>query len=333
MSRLRVGIIGSGWVARNRHIPCWRRAGAEIISICTLASKSDTRRLFKVNNVTQDLDELIRQKPDVVSVCSPPQLHLKHTTSLVSNGIPVLLEKPLVESVEEAQQLRQLAVKYNVPICPAHSFRFCRAVLQGLNFIASGKAGQILYVEGIQLSSFNRRLPTWYNSLHGGLYWDEAPHLAYLMNTFLPRNQVKHASVTWGNEATPKTVTAELESSGTKGSLHMVFGSAISEWHIIIIATNAIIDMDLFKDICIILPSDGQHGRFDVAKTSASGVQQFVYKFCLSGWKHLNGKLYYGHDELIRRYAIELKPPLDIIEDGIPAVQLTHNILAMASHG
>lgn len=210
MTKLRVGIVGSGWVATNRHIPCWRNAGAEIVSVCTLDPPSEVAQRLKVGHVTSRLEELIEQKPDVVSVCSPPQFHLEQTKALVDCGIPVLLEKPLVASVEEADTLRRIVRDSGIPVCPASSFRFCRAVRQAENTLASGEVGETIQVVGVQLSSFSRRLPTWFEDLPGGLYWDEAQNLVYLIDAFLGKADLVTARVVWAGSPTPLSVSAEL---------------------------------------------------------------------------------------------------------------------------
>ncbi|MFQ5860790.1 MAG: Gfo/Idh/MocA family protein [Dehalococcoidia bacterium] len=327
MRKLRVGVVGSGWVAQHRHIPCWRQVGAEIVSVCTRASPVETVKRVKVAHVTAHLENLIKQKPDVVSVCSPPQYHLEHTRMLVEGGIPVLLEKPLVATVEEAESLRYLVLQSGVPVCPAHSFRFCSAVRGAWDALSSGEAGELIAVAGVQLSSFARRLPTWFGELHGGLYWDEAPHLLYLLDAFLGKAELMDSRVAWEGSPTPRTVSAELSGERGVGSLRMVFGSGVSEWHVVIVATKRVIDIDLFRDICIVLPSDGAHDRVGVARTSLSMLVQHVVGFGASGWKHLRGKLYYGHDELIRQFAEKLEPPVNLLEEGLRTVCLTHGIL------
>ena len=55
-----------------------------------------------------------------------------------------------------------------------------------------------------------------------------------------------------------------------------------------------------------------------------SSVEAAVKQFA----EHLVGK---GHDELVSRYAANPEPPLSIINNGIPAVHLTHYILKTAS--
>ena len=330
LRKLRVGVVGSGWVAENRHVPCWRNVGADIVAVCTQAPPQEARARLKVEYVTSDLDDLLRLRPDVVSVCSPPQLHLEHAQRIAERGIPILIEKPLVVTVDEAKALEQTLRRTGTPLSPAHSFRFCRATRQALDYLASGAAGDIIHVTGIQLSSFTRRLPTWFSDLPGGLYWDEAPHLVYLMDTFLGKARVVSSQVSWGDSTTPRTVSAELAGDQATGSLHMIFGSGVSEWHVTIVATNAVIDLDLFRDICVILPPDGGHGRLGVAKVSLSATAQHAAGFLASGWKHLQGKLYYGHDELIRRYAERLEPPVNVFEEGLRTVYLTHDILNLA---
>lgn len=325
--KLRVGIVGSGWVAQHRHIPCWRKVGAEIISVCTLDPPAPTATRLKVAHVTSHLEDLIAQRLDVVSVCSPPQFHFEHAKQLVEQGIPVLLEKPLVTTIAEAEALRDIVERSAVPVCPAYSFRFCRAVRRAWHLLASGVAGEIIQVIAVQSSSFSRRLPTWFADLPGGLYWDEGQHLIYLVNAFIDDAALVSSRLTWNGSTTPVTVSAELVGKRGGGSLHVVFGGSLSEWHLVIVTTRGIIDVDLFRDICVVLPPDGGHGSAEAARASVYVVTQHLVGLAASAWKHLRGQLYYGHDELIRRFAERLEPPVDLVREGLHTVYLADAIL------
>lgn len=53
-----------------------------------------------------NIDELFRLDPDIVSICSPPNFHFDHAMKCIKAGIPMIwLEKPPASSVEEIDQL------------------------------------------------------------------------------------------------------------------------------------------------------------------------------------------------------------------------------------
>lgn len=327
MPKLRVGIVGLGWVAAHRHLPCWRHVGAEIVSICTHNLSPEIAKTLGVAHVTTQLEDLIKIKPDVVSICTPPQVHFEQARMLIESGIPVLLEKPLVTTIAEAEALRTIAQRCGVPICPAYALRFCRAVRRAWDLLASGEAGELLHIAAFHVSSFTRRLPSWYGDLPGGLYWDVAPHMLYLLDAILGNIELTAAHINWGSSTAPRTVSAELSGEHAVGSMHAIFGSGANEWHIVIVTTRAVIDIDCYRDICIVFPSDGAHGRVEVARTSLNAAMQHVLGLTASGWKYIRGRLHYGLDELIKQFAERLEPPVDL-DEGLRTVYLAHEILA-----
>ena len=50
--------------------------------------------------------EALKEKPDAAVICVPAHLHMTMATQLVQAGIPVLIEKPLSVSLDEAEAFR-----------------------------------------------------------------------------------------------------------------------------------------------------------------------------------------------------------------------------------
>ena len=55
----------------------------------------------------ENIDELLMQDkiPDGVIIATPNQLHKEHTLKILNNKIPVLLEKPIADSILLPKQL------------------------------------------------------------------------------------------------------------------------------------------------------------------------------------------------------------------------------------
>lgn len=60
---------------------------------------------------------------------------------------------------------------------------------------------------------------------------------------------------------------------------------------------------DYSKDILIILKNDNQHYAKDVLRTSASFFFQFWKGFLKNGLAMIRGKLLFGHDKCLEKYA------------------------------
>ncbi len=63
------------------------------------------------------------EKPDGVIVATPNAMHVEHGLAVIAAGIPVLIEKPLADSVEGAERLVAAAEEAGVPMAVGHHRR------------------------------------------------------------------------------------------------------------------------------------------------------------------------------------------------------------------
>ena len=82
METLKVAVVGGGFISSNRHLPAWRSLGKKV----ELVGLSDLNRemalkvgeQFRIKHVYSDAAEMIvKEKPDVVDICTPPATHAK----------------------------------------------------------------------------------------------------------------------------------------------------------------------------------------------------------------------------------------------------------------
>ena len=97
---LRIGIVGSGFVARL-HAHAWRRVTGVDIELVTIASAHNERaaafaREFDIAHVSAGAAEVIRaDNVDVVDLCVPNHLHASFAVEALTNNKHVVVEKPL----------------------------------------------------------------------------------------------------------------------------------------------------------------------------------------------------------------------------------------------
>jgi hypothetical protein len=88
----------------------------------------------------------------------------------------------------------------------------------------------------------------------------------------------------------------------------------------------------VFRDILVVLPSDGAHGARDILRTSAAAIRGHLGGTFASGVRLFSGRLPYGNDEVIRRFvqAVRTGASPDGISagDGRRVVELQHAVLA-----
>lgn len=333
---LRVGIMGAGWVAGARHLPAYRaHPQAEVVAIYdrnlrrarALAGKGD------VPFATDHIDDFLQQDLDLVSICTPPFVHEEQAIAALEAGSGVFLEKPMAMNLEGAQAIAHAASSHDRLLCVSHNFLYSRSMQRLLGVIERGEAGPIRFVMGMQSSSPRRRLPSWYGDLPAGLFFDESPHLLYLMSALLGELELVSATAERaepGARQPVRSVHAVLSSSSAPATLTMCFDAPLSEWHLVVICERRVLLVDLFRDISVVLGSDRAHGALDILKTSAMAGMQHVAGIASSGLRVMGGRQHWGHHTLIHRVvdAVRSGQPGPIpVSDSLRVVGVTDAIL------
>ena len=121
-------------------------------------------------------------------VASPSSLHASQTLAALDRGRPVLVEKPMTTSVEDAETLVAAAESSGVTAAVAMNLRFHPAVVELKQLIDTGTLGRVCLVQ----ASFGYDLRLWRpqddyrrsysarDELGGGIVFDAIHELDYL---------------------------------------------------------------------------------------------------------------------------------------------------------
>lgn len=305
---IKVGIIGPGWVATARHIPVYKRdKRAEIIAVFDRdhSKAQSAAKDTGIHSAFDNLEDFLQQPLDTISICTPPWVHASMIKAAINAGIHVLVEKPMTMTAEEGRSLEKLASEKRVILCPAHSFLFSRSVRRADKLLRDGKVGDVQWAMGIQISSSRRRLPTWINDIPGGLFFDESPHLLYLMRHFLGDLEIQHAWHTIDpNNSSSETDRVEARLLGRHGSAYLTMwsGAPFSEWLFVLFCTQGVLVLDLFRDVLLHLPPEKGHNARDVLKQSMIGTIGLWHGIGASGAQAVRKQFLFGHDLLIQQF-------------------------------
>ncbi len=150
MSKIRVGVIGTGGIAMSRHIPeLLECLDAEIVAICDINPDALAKAKEKIGNENvkcyTDYKELIAD-PDVdaVEVCTPNNLHARMAIAALEAGKPVNLEKPVAMSYDEALSIIEAEKKSSAFGMTCFTYRFMPAVRYAVHLMKQGLLGDIV---------------------------------------------------------------------------------------------------------------------------------------------------------------------------------------------
>jgi scyllo-inositol 2-dehydrogenase (NADP+) len=313
MKKIPVAAVGLGWVALHRHLPVMDRSkDFEVLGVIDRAPGvarrvAETRgyRHFAETSVLSDIGWL--NEVDAITVTTAPMGHFSLVSEALRLRKHVLTEKPFAMSVEEGDQLVRLAAKEDRRLAIVHNFQFARSTRRLLSDLHQGKIGDVMAINAVQFGNPKRRLPAWYEELPLGLFYDESPHLLYLLRLLAGEINVDRCwmfpSSTGLN--TPARIDAVFRATGLSApiSLHCNFESPVSEWYLMVFGGKRLAVVDIFRDIYISLPNDEQHSTMKVLRTSLNATCQHLWQHVVSGIPHLTGRLMYGNEEVFARFA------------------------------
>ncbi|WP_019815849.1 Gfo/Idh/MocA family protein [Saccharomonospora saliphila] len=149
MTTVRIAVVGAGLIGR-RHIGLVREhPGCELVSV--VDPDPAARDGHGVPGHADVAEMLARTAPDGVIVASPNALHVEHALACVSAGVPVLVEKPLADTVAEAETVVTAAGAGGVPLLVGHHRRHSPLMAAACEVIRRGALGRLVAVQGAAL--------------------------------------------------------------------------------------------------------------------------------------------------------------------------------------
>jgi predicted dehydrogenase len=125
--KFRIGIIGTGGIARATHIPAWKEMpGVEIFAVADIIREraEAVGREHGVAHVFADYHDLLKLELDAVDICTPNRVHTPVALAALAAGKHVLCEKPLAVSTREVRQMGTLADRRKLKLMTAQVHRF-----------------------------------------------------------------------------------------------------------------------------------------------------------------------------------------------------------------
>jgi predicted dehydrogenase len=336
---IRIVAVGCGWVTLHRHIPAIRSNPAyELVGVVDRDAEKARRSARELNVAhATALDDSALGGFDAVSIGTAPTAHHALAIAALGLGKHVIVEKPFAMTVPEADEMLARAKERGLVLAVVHNFQFARSVAAARRAVTEQRYGPLRGVVGLQLSNDRRRLPVWYRTLPGGLFYDEGPHLLYLVRAFLGDTPIVAASTLAAadpDDNTPRLVDVRFSAGPDRpfGALHMSFAAALSEWQLLVLCDRATLVCDIFRDILVTLPDDGRHRPEQILRTSLLGALGHWGGVVASGVRYVTGRLDYGNGEVFRGFARAIEDgaaPAGISgEDGRAVVAALHRTLA-----
>jgi predicted dehydrogenase len=173
---IRVGLIGTGWIVRahahalhslNHLAPLGCEIRLTSIYGRRAESVSAVAAELGVERWTTDWQQLVEDPDvDVVANVGTNALHAPVSLATLAAGKPVLCEKPLATSPQDAAEMEAAAGRAGVMAACGFNYRFVPAVRLLHQLLGDGRLGTIRHYRGLYLQDWLSSNPDWPS--HGG---------------------------------------------------------------------------------------------------------------------------------------------------------------------
>ena len=150
MKPLKLGIVGAGAIAQRNATEAAASGAAEIVGVFDVNHKvaRDMARGLKTSFFPSY--EALLETPGLegVLISTPHHLHRPMTVQAAQKGKHVLVEKPMANTLAEAEEMTDACRRHGVALAVNYSFRYLPKIQKAKELIAAGALGDIT---GIQM--------------------------------------------------------------------------------------------------------------------------------------------------------------------------------------
>lgn len=144
----RIAVVGFGLIGKRHARTLQQTPGVELAGIVEPAGANRADALAMNVPVFDVIDELIeRCDPDGIILATPTPLHVEQGLQCISHGCPVLIEKPIAVTAQEAKRLTDAALSAGVPLLIGHHRRHNGMVRAAKSAISEGAIGEVRSVQ------------------------------------------------------------------------------------------------------------------------------------------------------------------------------------------
>ncbi|MBI1924372.1 Gfo/Idh/MocA family oxidoreductase [Candidatus Poribacteria bacterium] len=174
MSKLRVGVIGLGGIARAHCDAIATLDNVEVVAVADLFEEKRHQYMDRYNipkGYASHVELLQDDEIDAVAITLGHQLHHRLTVDACNAGVHV--EKPMAISLQQCDDMIAAAASNNVKLMVGYTQHFYGTSLKAKEILDSGELGPLITAVCYMSKnwSFSGRRPQYRSRYHGGGMW------------------------------------------------------------------------------------------------------------------------------------------------------------------
>jgi predicted dehydrogenase len=327
--KLKAGIVGCGAIATIRHIPAFLKIKGRVSigAVCDVNEKlaRETAAKNGIPGAYTDLAKLLAaEKPDIIDICTPPQVHASLAVKALEAGCHVILEKPMALKTEDCDAMIAAAEKSGRKLCVIHNQLFYPPVIKARELVAAGAIGDFIGMRVLisdPRDEMVMRENYWVHRLPGGLIGETGPHAVYRSLAFI--GKVKNVDVyarsflehPW---APFDEFRIELEGEKASSSIVVSYPSRRREVSMDLWGMEGALHLDLLS---MLLTHQGRNKSMKPATLAFSSLRnaaQIISGVGGNAFGLLTGREFYGHNTIIGAFVDSVltggEPPITAAE-------------------
>lgn len=162
MEKLKMGIIGVGGIAQNRHIPTFLKMSdkVEIVAISDVneATAKMVGEKFGIPKVYAHYADMFGDV-DAVTICTPNKFHAEITIAALEAGLHVFCEKPMAMRPDECEAMIAASEAAGKKLAIAYHYRFMKESVAAKRLVLEDEIGRPMVARAKGMR--RRKVPGW----------------------------------------------------------------------------------------------------------------------------------------------------------------------------
>jgi predicted dehydrogenase len=266
-----IALCGAGMIA-GVHALAAQQLGFPVVFVASRDQQRATRRARELGCRVIDYGQL-PGGADIVIVATPPALHFDHAVQALERQAAVIVEKPLVTTLNEADRLVMIAERHGNRLLYAENLLFAPSVQTLMSRIPDCGPLSHISLRAVQSA------PTWGGFLKpgwgGGVLFDLGVHplaLAILIGRQSGAGEVVAVQARLRGEGTDTDAVVTLTyANGLTANVHASWeGGDVANWDVQLASSNSALRLELLPTISL------EHNGDAITLPAAHGPHPFI---------------------------------------------------------
>ena len=238
-----IGLVGAGYWGKNILRNLYELGVLHTVCDFDPQIISERKKNFQNVNYTTSFEDIL-QNPDItaVAIVTPATTHYEIVKKVLLAGKDVFVEKPLALTVEEGEELVEIAKKENKILMVGHILQYHPALIKLKELISAGNFGKIQYI-------YSNRLNIGKLRTEENILWSFAPHDISAILMLLEEEPIE--VTTFGGDYINKniydtTLTTMHFKNGIRAHIFVSWLHPYKEQKLIVVGSKA---MAVFDDV------------------------------------------------------------------------------------